>query len=54
MDYDLLIRGGRVVDGSGMPGYRADVGVRDGKIVAIDALADPERLRRLDLSALDA
>jgi RNA polymerase sigma-70 factor (ECF subfamily) len=27
--------------------------VRNGKIVAIDALADPERLRRLDLAVLD-
>ncbi len=27
--------------------------VADGKIVAIDGLADPERLSRLDLAALD-
>ena len=27
--------------------------VRHGKVVAIDALADPERVARLDLSALD-
>lgn len=26
--------------------------VRDGKIVAIDSLADPERLRRIDLTML--
>ena len=28
--------------------------VTNGKIVALDVLADPERLRELDLSALDA
>ncbi|MEE8518388.1 MAG: amidohydrolase family protein [Dehalococcoidia bacterium] len=36
--YDLLIKGGRVVDGSGMPSYHADVAVKDGKIVEIGQL----------------
>jgi len=35
MDYDLLIRNGRVVDGSGLPSYVADVGIKDGKIAQI-------------------
>jgi hypothetical protein len=30
------------------------VTVRDGKIVAMDILADPERLEQLDLTILDA
>jgi N-acyl-D-aspartate/D-glutamate deacylase len=38
MDYDLLIRNGRVVDGSGLPSYIADVGIKDGKIVEVGRL----------------
>jgi N-acyl-D-aspartate/D-glutamate deacylase len=33
--YDVIIKGGDVVDGTGGPRRRADVGIRDGKIVAI-------------------
>ena len=35
MQYDLIIRNGTVVDGSGMPRYRADVGIVHGQIAAI-------------------
>lgn len=33
--HDVLIRGGKVVDGSGKPAFEADVAIRDGKIVAV-------------------
>src|SRR5688500_14396395 len=33
--YDVIIKGGEVVDGTGAPRRRADVGIRDGRIVAI-------------------
>ena len=35
MDYDLLVRRGRVVDGSGLPSFIADVGVKDGKVAEV-------------------
>ena len=41
MAYDLLIKNGRIVDGSGMPAFKGDVGVKDGKIVEIGKLSGP-------------
>ena len=38
--YDVLIRNGRVLDGTGNPWFGADIAVRDGRIVALGRLAD--------------
>jgi N-acyl-D-aspartate/D-glutamate deacylase len=41
--YDLLIRNGRVIDGSGLPGFAGDVGMAGGKIVEVGKLDGPAR-----------
>jgi len=37
-DLDLILAGGRIVDGTGNPWYRADLGIRDGVVVEIGKL----------------
>jgi N-acyl-D-amino-acid deacylase len=43
MTYDLVVKNGTVIDGSGLPGYRADVGVRRGRIAAIGRIRERAR-----------
>jgi N-acyl-D-amino-acid deacylase len=47
--YDLVIAGGSVIDGSGSPARRADVAVKDGKVVAIGTI--PSALGRSSIDA---
>ena len=47
-DYDLLIRNARVLDGTGNPWYRADIGIKDGKVAAIGNLAKASAGRTVD------
>lgn len=46
--YDILIRGGRIVDGTGNPWHTGDVGIRGDRIVAVGRLADAEATRVID------
>src|SRR5882724_166605 len=50
--YDLLIRNGRVVDGSGRPGYIGDVAVKGDRIVRIGNLAHVTAARVIDARGL--
>lgn len=51
MAYDLLIKGGRVYDGSGLPPYLGDVAVSDGRIVEVGRLGTTAR-RLVDAGGL--
>src|SRR5687767_4733319 len=50
--FDVLITNGRVVDGTGAPWFRADVGITGDRIVAIGQLAGREAKTRIDASNL--
>ena len=46
--YDIVIRNGHVVDGTGSPWYSADIAIRDGRIAAIGALTGAAARRTID------
>ncbi|MGH7566572.1 MAG: hypothetical protein ACREK2_07060, partial [Gemmatimonadota bacterium] len=49
---DLLLVGGRIIDGTGGPPFDAAVGIRDGRIVAVEALAGAAARETLDVTGL--
>jgi N-acyl-D-aspartate/D-glutamate deacylase len=48
VDYDLIVRGGQVIDGTGLPRRRVDVGVRDGRIARIGRLDGARAKEEID------
>jgi N-acyl-D-amino-acid deacylase len=51
-DYDLLIRNGRVVDGTGAPAVAASVAIRGDRVVAVGPLADATARDTIDAAGL--
>jgi dihydroorotase/N-acyl-D-amino-acid deacylase len=50
--FDLVIRDGHIVDGTGSPWYAADIGIRDGRIAAIGKLTSAEARKTIDAHGL--
>ena len=50
-DFDILIRNGKVVDGTGCPWYRSDIGIKGDRIVAMGSLKDTKSKLIIDASS---
>src|SRR6202020_1596234 len=51
-NYDLIIRNGRIVDGTGSPWYGADIAIRDGHISALGHLALAAAAQAIDAAGM--
>ena len=52
MHYDLIVRGGLVVDGTGLPRRRVDVGVRDGRVATMAHLDGATAAEEIDAGGM--
>lgn len=50
--YDLIIKNGQVINGTGSPWYKADIGIKGDKIVAIGRLDESQAKRVIDATGL--
>jgi N-acyl-D-amino-acid deacylase len=50
--YDLLIRNGHIIDGTGSPWYSGDLAIRDGRIAAVGALVDAKAEKTIDAAGM--
>ncbi len=51
-DYDLVIRNGHIVDGTGSPWYGADIGIRNGHIAALGRLDSASAKQTIDATGM--
>src|SRR5688572_20341776 len=51
-NYDVILRNGRIIDGTNAKSYRADIAVRNGFIYRIGKLRDSKATVELDISGL--
>jgi len=51
-DFDLLIRGGTIVDGTGNPAFVGDLGIKGGRIAAMGQITGRTAPRTIDASGL--
>ncbi len=46
--FDVVLEGGRIIDGSGSPAFAADIGIRGDRITAVGAIADTPAALKID------
>ena len=51
-EFDTIIKDGMIVDGTQLPRYRADIGIKNGKIAKIGRLKSSDGSKVLDASGL--
>ncbi|MCH8089593.1 MAG: amidohydrolase family protein [Chloroflexi bacterium] len=49
-EYDLVVRGGTIVDGTGVPRYQADLAIKDGRVSMISGRIPPGAAKEIDAS----
>src|SRR5256714_10081671 len=51
-EFDMIIRGGTIVDGTGMPRFKGDLGIKNGKITAVDGIKSAAADQVIDAEGL--
>jgi N-acyl-D-amino-acid deacylase len=52
MNFDVAIRNGQIIDGTGNPWFKADIGINDGRIAKISSLPLKQAQRTIDANGL--